>query len=118
MVKAGARDHTDPIFKKLNTLSFKEMLTIEVSKLGYKIHNKLLPPLLVRLSDSHGGKKSHRYPTRNKDLPNVQRHVCSKFNNSFMCTSITAYMKLPGITKKSPSLKSFILKFKNDTLKT
>ena len=83
VVKAGARDHTDPIFKKLNTLPFMEMITIKLSKLGYKIHNKILPLPLIRLFDSHGGKKSHQYPTRNKDLPNVQRHVCSKFNNSF-----------------------------------
>ena len=44
------------------------MIKLEQCKLGYQLQNKLLPEPLQQLFQARGGKKQHRYPTRNKAL--------------------------------------------------
>ena len=55
------------------------MIALEQSKLGYQLKNKLLPKPLQILFHT-GGEKKHHYPTRNKTLPNVQKHSGKSFD--------------------------------------
>ena len=71
----------------------------------------MLQPI-IDLFHLRGGKKVHRYPTRNKHLPNIQPHPSVMFNNSFLCKSLSVYNNLPGITKRAINLKAFMHKAK------
>ena len=76
--------HTDPLLKKLKVLKLRDMIDLELCKLGHQLKNKQLPMPILSLFNSRGGQKSHRYPTRGKDLPNIQTHTENKFNQFFM----------------------------------
>ena len=45
-------------------------------------------------------KKTHRYPTRNKSTPNIQKHQCTIFNRSFLCQGIKEFVKLKDNLKQ------------------
>ena len=83
------------IFKKLNILKFSDMIKLEMSKMGYLLQTDGLPTPIMQQFNLHGGLKTHRYPTRYKNLPNIQKHESKLMNQSFMCKSITTYMTLP-----------------------
>ena len=85
-----------------------ELIMTEQAKLGYKVRGGLLLKAIQDLFDANGGEKVHRYPTRNKSLPNIQWHTNSTYNQSFMCKSLSAYISLPGITKQVHSIASFV----------
>ena len=88
------------------------MITQEQQWLGYKISHHLLPDPIHHLFDEHDGKKQHRYPTRNKAVPNIQQHHHKLYNSSFLCRSIVSYTKLAGTTRNSTSLKCFSKKLR------
>ena len=113
VMKRGQKDHTDPMFRQLKSLRFPDMIKTEQAKLGYKVRRSMLPKPIHDLFDVNGGKKVHRYPTRNKTLPNIQQHMNSTFNQSFMCKCLSVNMSLPGITKQAPILASFVNRLKN-----
>ena len=92
------------------------MIKTEQAKLRYKVRRSMLPKSIHDLFDAHGGKKVHRYPTRNKNLPNIQQHANSVFVWSFMCKCLSIYMSLPVITKQEPSLASFVNRLKNQLM--
>ena len=72
-------------------LNVHDIVELELGKFGYRLSKDLLPKPLKRLMESKGGRKSHRYPTRNKLTPNIQRHYSTIFNCSFMCRSLVTY---------------------------
>ena len=92
------------------------MIQMELCKYGYKITKKLLPKPLIRLAHDRGGKKVHRYDTRNKYMPNVQLHKSPQFNNSFVCQGIKEFRKLPQSMKDIASLNGFVKQLKNAAL--
>ena len=91
----------------LGVICFPDLIKQEQYKLGYKISRKILPEPLIALFDKKGGKKCHRYPTRNKHIPNIQRHTTTQMNSSYLCQSLNHFMQLPGTTKQCLSLSSF-----------
>ena len=91
------------------------MIDMELCKFGHKLTKKVLPKPLKYLMDQRGGKKSHRYDTRNKDTPNVQLHQTMVFNQSFLCKSITEFNKLPTDIKNAQG-KCFVKKLKKHYL--
>ena len=74
--------HTDPQFKALKIMKIKEITKYELCKLAFKVKEKLLPHALLDIFDTHG-RKTHKYPTRNKNLPNIMKHTSTDFNKSF-----------------------------------
>ena len=62
--------------------------------------------------DADGGKKMHKYPTRYKKTPNIQKHHSTTFNKSFICQAIKQYNNIPGNLKQEQSLQRFITQFK------
>ena len=97
----------DALYKSLDVIHFPDLIKQEQYKLGYKVSCKILPKPIIALFDKKGGKKCHRYPTRNKNTPNIQKHTNPQMNSSFLCQSVNNFMQLPGITKQCPNLSFF-----------
>ena len=75
--------------------------------MGHKVSHCYLPDSLLKIFNTHRGQKVHRYPTRNKHIPNVQRHQDTKFNKSFLCRSIQEFGCLPGYLKQEKGTIKF-----------
>ena len=55
--------HTDPLFKKIRSLKFKDLLELNILKLYYKFMNNNLPDYFLHLSKVTGS-QTHSYNTR------------------------------------------------------
>ena len=106
----------DDIFKKLKLLKFSDMIKIELCKFGARISNNLLPKPIQELMIKRGGKKTHGYETRNKHIPNTQKHATTHFNISFMCRGITEYSNLTLDLKSIMNIPMLSTKLKNITI--
>ena len=84
------------------------MIQLEMYKLGQQLKFKQLPDPIIREFNANGGMKMHRYPTRNKNLPNIQRYQGTLFNKSFLCRGITCYMLLPVEMQSMTSKTMFV----------
>ena len=89
------RENVESVFKELNVLKFPDMVKLEMCKLGYQLKSKELPIPLIDDFNTCGGCKTHRYPTRHKDLPNIQKHQGTLINRSFICKGVSTFSKLP-----------------------
>ena len=98
---------TDALFTGLELLKLDDIVKIEQCKLGYRLENKELLTPIQKISEARGGKKTHRYNTRNKNMPNIQKHNTTTFNNSYLCRSINSYSELPAKLKRRKNIKSF-----------
>ena len=68
------------LFNKLRIPKIKDIIHIAMCKLGHNISHKHYPSLILNLFDKFGGQKSHRYPTRNKHVSNVQWHHSEQYS--------------------------------------
>ena len=84
----------DAIFRKLKLLKFSDMIKIELCKFGAHISNNVLPKPLQELMKKRSGWKTHGYDTRDKCIPNTQKHTTTHFNISFMHHGISEYSNL------------------------
>ena len=96
-----------PLFKQSKMLSLHNIINVELAKQGYSINRKLLPKPILDTYDKNGGKKIHRYPTRNKMTPNIQKHHSTQFNRSFICRSTVIYTNLPTEIKLKQNIHRF-----------
>ena len=94
-------------YNRLKIISLPDLLLFSQQKMGYCVTHKLLPKPILRLFNRRGGQKTHRYKTRNKNMPNIQLHQQATFNNSFLCKSISSYSILPATVRSKQTLKSF-----------
>ena len=62
------------LFADLYIPKITEMIRLELIKFGYTITKQQQLSLLHKMMDKRGGRKNHCYPTRFKQIPNVQRH--------------------------------------------
>ena len=106
--KLKSRENTDPTFRIMKILKFPDMIQLEMCKLGQQLKFKQLLDPIIREFNAYGGMKRHRYPTRNKDLPNIQRHQGTIFNKSFLCRGIACYILLPTEIQNISSKSKFI----------
>ena len=94
------------MYKELQLVRFEDMIRTELIKLGFKITNKILPNPLIMAFEQDGRKKNHPYNTRNKSLPNIQKHTTSLYNTSFMCKALTEYSKALAMLKQKKMVHS------------
>ena len=87
IAKLKPRDSLHGVFQALQTLPFPDLIQLEQAKLGFKVSNKHLPVPILAIFNANRGEK-HKYQTRNKMIPNIQKHQSNLFNNSFLCGSI------------------------------
>ena len=106
------RSNADQLFRKSRVMPIDLLVELELLKFGYKITNGLTPPPITTLMHKNRGKKVHGYNTRNKNLPNIQKHQSHYYNKSFLNKSIISYQCLPLELKNSSSIKCFITKVK------
>ena len=76
------------MYKEHKILTINQMIQTEHCKYGHYIMHKKLPKPIQDIINTNGGKKNHKYETRLKATPNVQKLTGSQFDNSFMCKSI------------------------------
>ena len=76
---------TNALFKKDGILKFPDIIDLELIKFGYRLSTQDLPTPIESIMNNKGGRKTHRYPTQSKGFPNIQKHTCVQFNNSYLC---------------------------------
>ena len=97
------------MFAKHKILPFKELMSLEQCKLGYKLCHDLLP---INLANNM--KHDHRmhsilksYPTRYKHIPNLPQVVSCKYRSSFLFRAIKEFSTLNSSLKDCKTLHSF-----------
>ena len=114
----GNSDTIDEDFKSLKIVHISDMIRIELAKFGYEISQKSVPKSLLNMLNSNGGLKKHRYPTRGKNVPNIQAHTSETLNKSFMWKSLAIYNKLGSSMKNSKKSKILSGRLKREILQT
>ena len=73
--------------KSLNILGIEEMIKLENMKFGYKLVHHLLPTRIVEIcyedSKNQSLIKSHKYSTRNKNVPNLPAKMNKQYRRAF-----------------------------------
>ena len=112
-------DPTIPVadaFAKYNILPFEKLVRLEQCKLGYKLCNNLLPPNLAKsMKHDHrmqSTSKTHKYPMRNKDIPNLPQVSTNKYQSSFLFRAIKEFSNLNSHLKTCKTLNMFSHKCK------
>ena len=80
------------------------MIQIELVKYGQRIAHNSLPEGVKKIAYCNAGLKLHHYPTRNKNMPNIEWHTCHQFNISFLCKGLSIYSSLPQHLKEIMSM--------------
>ena len=95
----------------MRILTVKEIVKLELNKLGFKLENKVLPSELSKClrHDQHNKSlnKTHNCSTRNKAVPNNPKPKTSLYHNSFLCKSITEYQSFKVATRHCKTIKHF-----------
>ena len=105
--KKKKNEPTILLFQKQQLVEISDLIKIETTKIGHRISTKQYPAPLLKLFNTYGGQNYHRYSTRNKKTPNIQKYTSQQFNNSFLCKSISLYRSLPLEMKKILKIKPF-----------
>ena len=112
----GKNKSEEDLFATLKVIKFPDMIRSELCKFGAKVSGKLIPEPLQQIMAKRGGRKNHRYNTRSKNIPNVQKHTTTQFNTSFICRSVTEYMQLPMELNSIHKISVFTKKLKSKIL--
>ena len=103
-------------FTKYNILPFDKLVRLEQCKLGYKLCNNLLPLNLARsMKQDHRMQsitKSHNYPMRSKEIPNLPQASTNKYRSSFLFRAIKEFSALNSTLKTCKTLNMFSYKCK------
>ena len=102
---------SDPLFKSLKIMKFNEIKRFELCKLAHNLKEKELPKPLMELFNNNC-KKTHRYHTRFKQLPNIKKHTGTDYNKSFLCKSLTYFNELDLTLKRTKNKHEFSQKYK------
>ena len=104
---------TNELFIRNRLLKFSDIIDIELLKFGYMLSRSCLPNPINKIMNNKGGQKTHPYPTRNKRIPNIQRHNDQSFNSSYLCKGVTLFMNSGKPIKDASSLKKMTIEAKN-----
>ena len=114
----GINKSTEELFTSLRVMKFPDMIRMELCKFGTRVMWKLIPKPLKLIMVERGGVKKHRYNTRKKKVPNIQKHTSVQFNTSFICHSITEYSSLSNELSSITKMPSFVKKLKKEIMNT
>ena len=92
------------------------MVKLELLKFGYKLSRQNLSSPIENLMNQKGGKKTHRYLTCNKAIPNIQPHKCAQFNISFLCKGVSLLSGAKDNIKGVKSIRVCIKEFKREII--
>ena len=89
---------------------------LHLLQLGYKLCNNLLPLNLARsMKQDHRMQsitKSHNYPMRSKEIPNLPQASTNKYRSSFLFRAIKEFSALNSTIKTCKTLSMFSYKCK------
>ena len=111
--KVPKRTTALPLYKKMQILRLPEMIVLELAKYGFKISHLQYSAKIHDIANTNGGLKQHRYLTRHKNIPNIQKHTTTEFNSSYLCKGIKIYNNLSSKLKSIHNLKVFTREMKN-----
>ena len=98
--------------REMTFLTFKNVVTLENLKMGYKIQTGQVPIRLANMISCDNNnkplKKSHTYQTREKKLLNIPRHNTDTYHKSFLISITRDYSTLPHDITKMSSLSTFV----------
>ena len=104
-------------FKNHRILHVREVIDLELAKIGYRLQEKELPVRILEMLEidpqSRTLKKIHKYETRYKMIQNIPRVSNKKYHSSFLCESIRISEPLLAITKQLNSIQHFASRVKN-----
>ena len=106
------------VFKKHNVLKFTDIVKIELCKFGARVARQQIPKPIQQIMKLRGGEKRHRYNTRRKGIPNVQKHRSLSFNKSFLCCRIVEYNNLTPKQINTKKLPTFMKEIKRNIIDT
>ena len=111
---------TSANYTKEKMMRLDDLIKIENIKLGYKLEHSQLPTTIQNMLNTDSKEKSlvktHPYPTRTKNVPNLPRAQNKAYHTSFLVKSIKEYEKLPLELRESKTLSGFIRKAKKRML--
>ena len=106
--------------KSLGILPVETLIELELLKIGYKLHNGLLPANVNKCLREDSNRNSlirkHKYPTRSKADLYVPVYQKALYSGSFLVRSISLYSKLSHDLKSSINLFSFAARCKKDLM--
>ena len=100
---ANYQTHVMPLFRKLNTLTINDMVSVENVKLMYRISNDMVSKPICNLFQTC---LKGKHNTRNANIL-VPRHNLSSINKSFLCKAVIEWNNLTTEIKMSNHLVSF-----------
>ena len=107
-------------YKKEKMLRLEDLITLENTKLSYKLQRNLLPMRLqeMLLTDSkrHLLEKKHRYQTRSKEIPYRPAALTRQYHTSFLFQSLKDFENVSLDVRHTKSLSSFTSKMKQKLL--
>lgn len=112
--KTALNINKESIHKSMKILDMDNLISLELSKLAFKFKQETLPTNIKNLFPKT---TIHKYQTRNKAAPAIQKVRTCIFANSFLTETNKAWTKLTQDVKNSTTLKSFSKKFKNNIFK-
>ena len=113
IVSSNNNDDIKDLYTLLSIQPIDQIIKGSLCKLGHSLNHKQLPSPLIKLFNIHGGEKMHRYPMRNKNILNIQKHQAQVFNQSFLCRNLVEYGKLPTELKLEKEKRIFDHKLKH-----
>ena len=103
---------TEELFRRYKILKVTNLIHLELCKLGYKLCHDLLPTKLAEnMRKDHKQlsiKKTHKYPTRSKKIPNLPQVAGAKYRSSFLYNCIKAYGELDHTMRQAKNLSIFV----------
>ena len=105
------KTQTSQIYQKLKVLNINSLIELSNLKFSFKLVNNLLPTKIKNncLEDSQCQSllPSHKYNTRNKNLPNLPKNACKLYKDSFLYKAPRSIMMLNKKINMSTSLNQF-----------
>ncbi len=113
VAKAKFNANATRLCKNLNLLNVDDLIELELTKISYRYIQKELPSPVANLFLSNAF--NHRYQTRFRNNPRIEKHKTAVFNKSFLCKAPSIWASLPPnikINNKLNTLKRNFKKFK------
>ena len=111
------KESTKDNFHFSKILRVSDMVKLANLKLGHKVQYSHLPARILSSCNTENKEsnllKQHRYPTKNKGIPNLPRTDCVHYRQSFLYQSTLIYQKLPLLVKSISNEKHFVSKCKD-----
>ena len=103
-------DHTGPLFKKLNILTFRDMFNIQIEKFMYQYFHNNLPISLNGIFQRN--REVHEHDTRHRHDPHTSIRHTALASGTFIHIGPTLWHNISSNNKESNNLRCFSRRIK------